>query len=127
MRRSSTSKQPQCVIYFEPVKATIGIEDFARVDLRVGKVTVVSGVSGSSKLIKLSVDFGEDERIIFTGLAKWFKPDYFTGKLFVFVYNLEPKPMLGEESQGMLLAVDSSEGPKPVEAPEGANPGEKIN
>ncbi|TSC90004.1 MAG: tRNA-binding protein [Microgenomates group bacterium Gr01-1014_5] len=115
------------MIYFEPVKATIGIEDFAQIDLRVGKVTVTSEVSGSSKLIKLSVDFGEEQRTIFTGLAKWYESEHFLGKLFVFVYNLEPKPMVGEESQGMLLAVGGEDKPLPVEAPVGSDPGDKLS
>lgn len=114
--------------YNAPVKDIIPFTDFEKVDLRVGKILEASLPEGSEKLIKLSVDFSEEfPKTVFTGLKSWYNPEYFEGKLFVFVYNLEPRKMMGEESQGMLLAVDSLDGPKPLVASEGAIPGEKIN
>jgi len=88
----------------------ITINEFARVDLRVGKVTLAENVEKSEKLIRLHVSFGLDEqRIIFTGVRVYgYTPDDFTGKQFFFVTNLQPRKMMGEESQGMILAVDSS-------------------
>lgn len=108
-------------------RLTVPFSDFAKVDLRVGLVQEAVKVEGSQKLIKLVVDFSDDVRTIFTGLQAWYEPDYFAGKKFVFVYNLEPKAMPGGKvSQGMLLAVDGKEKPLPVEAPEGSGTGEKL-
>lgn len=106
---------------------TISFSDFEKLDLRVGNVVDANQLPESEKLIKLTVNLGEEEtRTVFTGLLPWFKPEYFKDKLFVFVTNLEPKKMLGEESRGMLLAVDSPDGPKPLVAPEGAKEGEEV-
>lgn len=122
------------MVYLRKVKPTINIEDLAKVDLRVGKVVQASLVEKSEKLIKLTVDFGEDHlpsseqtlRIIFTGMRKWYAPDFFEGKMFVFAYNLEPKPIMGGDSKGMLLAVDTQDGPKPLKAPVGCKTGDRI-
>lgn len=88
----------------------ITINDFAKVEMRVGLVTAARDVEKSKKLIRLEVDFGQkskDQRIIFTGVRTFgYAADDFTGKQFLFVTNLEPRPMMGEESQGMILAVD---------------------
>lgn len=114
-------------------RENISFEQFLNVDLRVGKVLEATIPEGSEKLIRLVVDFGLEQRTIFTGLKPWYEPDFFIGRLFVFVYNLEPKKMLGEESQGMLLAVhiEDSENPNeskplPVEAPLASVPGQNI-
>ena len=89
-------------------KPTITFEELLKLDLRVGKVTKATLVEGSSKLIELTVDFGEDygQVTIFTGMQKWYTPQDFEGKTFIFVANLEPKKIMGRESQGMILAVD---------------------
>lgn len=90
------------------VSELIGIEEFKRVDLRVGLVKRAERVPGSEKLVKLVVDLGEvGERQIIAGLAKWYTPEYFLGKYVVVVVNLKPKKMMGLESQGMLLATDT--------------------
>lgn len=112
---------------------TISFDDFTKVDLRVGKVLEASIPENSEKLIKLLVDFGAEQRTIFTGMQTWYEPEFFHNKSFIFVYNLEPKKMMGEESQGMLLAVHAEDDekpteakPLPVEAPAGSNPGQKL-
>lgn len=84
---------------------TISIDDFAKVELKVGTVTAASSVTGSEKLIKLTVDAGEENpRTILTGMKSWYKPSFFKGKQIVFVANLEPRKMMGIESQGMIVA-----------------------
>ena len=83
----------------------IGIDDFRRVDLRVAKVIEAAKVEGSKKLIKLVVDLGAEKRQIIAGLAEYYKPEDLVGKYVVVVANLQPKKMLGLESQGMLLAT----------------------
>src|SRR3990167_8826366 len=91
-------------------KPTITFEDLIKLDLRVGKVTKAALVENSNKLIELTVDLGEDygQVSIFTGMQKWYTPQDFEGKTFAFVANLEPKKMMGKESQGMILAVDEN-------------------
>ena len=83
----------------------IGIDDFRRVDLRVAKVIEAAKVEGSKKLIKLVVDLGAEKRQIIAGLAEYYKPEDLVGKYIVVVANLQPKKMMGLESQGMLLAT----------------------
>lgn len=91
----------------------ITIDDFAKVEMRVGEVMEAKEVIKSTKLIKLIVDFGDETRTIFTGVKQWYKPKYFLNKKFVFVTNLQPRRMMGEESQGMILAAEGPDG-KPV-------------
>lgn len=83
----------------------IGIDDFRRVDLRVAKVIEAAKVEGSKRLIKLVVDLGAEKRQIIAGLAEYYKPEDLVGKYVVVVANLQPKKMMGLESQGMLLAT----------------------
>jgi|SRR3989344_2147296 len=90
----------------------INIDDFAKVEMRVGTVLEAQEVEGSEKLIKLSVDLGEEEpRIVLTGVKEWYSPEEFVGKQFVFVSNLEPRPMMGMESQGMIMAAGGEDKP----------------
>lgn len=105
----------------------IPFDDFAKVDLRIGKVIESTSVPESTKLVRLTVDFAEESnRTVFTGLLAWYEPEWFVDKLFVFVANLLPRKMMGEESQGMLLSVSGEEKPIPVEAPEGAKAGDSL-
>lgn len=107
-------------------KDTIQIEDLVKVDLRVGEVQEAENLEQSEKLIRLTVNFGEEGvKTILTGLRQWYAPDDFKGGYFVFVLNLEPKEMAGEESQGMLLCVDG-EKPLPVKAPDGSRVAEGL-
>lgn len=85
----------------------ITIDDFAKIEMRVGLVEEVEDVEKSEKLLKLKVRFGEEEvRTIFSGIKKWYGVDDLKGKKFGFVYNLMPRKMMGEESQGMIMAFD---------------------
>ncbi len=88
-------------------RMTIGIDEFARVEMRVGKVLEATNKEGSDKLIRLVVDFGKQgTRTIFTGVRGYgYRPEDFAGKQFMFVFNLAPRKMMGEKSQGMILAV----------------------
>lgn len=90
----------------------INYNQFSQVELRVGIVTSAEEVEGSEKLLKLTVDLGEESpRQILSGIKKWFSPNDLEGKQFIFVTNLEPRMMMGLESQGMILCAD---GEKPV-------------
>ncbi len=105
----------------------ISFNDFAKVELRVGTVLEAEEILGSEKLIKLNVDLGEKEpRQILAGVKQWYKPKDFVGKQVVVVANLEPKVMMGLESQGMMLAADSEDGPVFLTVPKQVPPGTKI-
>ncbi len=94
------------------VKPNITIDDFSRSDIKVGTVLLAEAVEGSEKLIKLEIDLGEDKpRHVLTGMKSYFEPDYFVGKQITVIANLEPRKMMGLESQGMVLAAD---GDKPI-------------
>ena len=82
--------------------------------MRVGLVTAANDVEGSEKLIKLTVSLGDETRTIFTGVRPFgYTADFFLNKKFLFVTNLEYRKMMGEESQGMILAVEGAD-EKPV-------------
>jgi methionine--tRNA ligase beta chain len=91
----------------------ITIDDFARVDVRVGKVIEAKDVEKSEKLIRLVVDFNElGKRIIFTAVRQYgYTAEFFLDKRFFFVVNIEYRKMMGEESQGMIVAVDGPDKP----------------
>lgn len=93
-------------------KDTVQFPDFQKLDIRVGEVTSAENVEGSSKLISLQVDLGSDYGIveILTGMQKWYQPEHFTGKKFLFIANLEPRPMMGRTSNGMLFSAAKEDG-----------------
>lgn len=84
----------------------INIDDFKKVEIRAGKILSAEPVEGSEKLLKLSVDFGEENpRQVVSGIAKHVIPDSIVGQTVGFVANLEPRSIMGLESQAMILAV----------------------
>ncbi len=87
----------------------IGIEDFMKVDLRVGKILSAERVEKSEKLIKLKVDIGAETRQVVAGIGKSYTPEELLGKSMVIVANLKPAKLMGIESQGMLLAASSGD------------------
>ncbi len=98
----------------------ISIDDFAKVEMKVGKILLVVPVDGSEKLLKLSVDFNESEpRQILSGIRKYF-PDIqaLVGKKVAFVTNLEPRKMMGLESNGMIIAVNDGDNFALMEIPD---------
>jgi methionine--tRNA ligase beta chain len=87
------------------------IDEFKNADLRVGKIVAAERVEGSEKLLKLQVEIGEDKpRQILSGIAKWYSPDDLLEKEVVIIANLDPRMMMGMESQGMLLAAHGEDG-----------------
>ncbi|MBR3816059.1 MAG: methionine--tRNA ligase [Clostridia bacterium] len=90
--------------------AKIAIDDFAKVDLRVAKITDCEPVKRAKKLLKLTLDDGTGTpRTVASGIAKWYKPEDLIGKSVIVVSNLKPAVLCGVESQGMILAADCSE------------------
>jgi len=101
------------------MKDTITFEDFIKLDIRIGEVIEAKNLADSNKLIELTVDFGDEigKRTILAGMQKWYTPEDFIHKKFIFLVNLAPKKMAGSESQGMLMAADTGDEPKLIEAP----------
>lgn len=87
----------------------IGIEDFAKVELKVGKIISAERVEKSNKLIKLIVDIGEERQIV-AGIGNFYAPEDLIGREVVVVSNLKPAKLMGVESRGMLLAATDSDG-----------------
>ena len=85
--------------------APIGIEDFAKIDLRVAKIESVETVDGADKLLRLTLDVGNEKRTVFSGIKEAYKPEELEGRLTVLVYNLAPRKMKFGVSEGMVLAA----------------------
>lgn len=110
------------------VKGPVTIDDFARIEMRVGKVVEAINKEGSEKLIRLTVDVGEDKpRMIFTAVRPFgYTPEFFSGKQFFFITNLVPRKMMDEYSQGMIMAVDGPDGKPQFISADGMSAGAKI-
>ena len=104
------------------------IDEFKNVDLRVGVVREAVRVEGSEKLLKLMVDLGEGaSRQLLAGIGKAYTPEALIGKQIVVVANLEPRKLMGLESNGMLLAAQDEEGnPLVLTVDRNARVGSKI-
>lgn len=87
-------------------KEQIGIDDFAKVELRVAKVLACEPVKKAKKLLKLTLHDGQGERTVVSGIAQYYTPDSLIGKHIILVANLKPAVLCGVESQGMILAAD---------------------
>jgi methionyl-tRNA synthetase len=94
--------------------AKIGIEDFAKVELRVGLVKSAERIQGADKLLKLLVDIGDEVRQVLAGIAMGYTPEELVGRKVVVVTNLAPRKMRGLESNGMLLAASAGADGKPI-------------
>lgn len=91
------------------IATLIGIEDFAKVELRAAKIKLCEPVKKSDKLLRLELDDGEGIRQVVSGIAKWYRPDDLVGKTVILVANLKPAKLRGVESCGMILAADAAE------------------
>jgi methionyl-tRNA synthetase len=94
--------------------AKIGIEDFAKVEMRVGQVKSAERVAGADKLLQLQVDIGDEVRQIVAGIALTYKPEDLVGRKVVVVTNLQPRKLRGVESNGMIVAASSDPDGSPV-------------
>jgi len=89
----------------------INYDDFSKIELKVAKILAAERVEGSEKLLKLLVDLGLEKRQIIAGIGKVYAPENLIGKEIIIVANLEPRSLMGLESQGMLLAASDENGP----------------
>ncbi|MGY8822817.1 MAG: methionine--tRNA ligase [Candidatus Latescibacterota bacterium] len=94
----------------EEQQGSISIDDFAKVQLRVARVTAAEKVEKADKLLKLSLDLGDEQRTVVSGIAQWYKPEDLLEKRVVLVANLKPAKLRGIVSQGMILAADDGAG-----------------
>lgn len=107
-----------------PAKPNVTIEEFQKLDIRVGTIVAVDDVAGSKKLVELTVDFGDHTRKILAGIKQEREdPSRIAGVQALFVVNLPPRKMAGRVSQGMLFDIGFEDGVTPVLAvPESAVP-----
>jgi len=97
------------------VKPAISFAVLDKIDVRVGTIELVEDVKGSEKLVRLTVDFGDHKRSILVGMKQERQnPKEIEGKQALFVINLEPKKMMDEVSEGMLLDIGYADGITPV-------------
>jgi len=114
-----------------PEAATIGIEDFSRIDLRVARIVAAEAVGGSDKLLKLTLDVGDGRpRQVFSGIKSAYQPADLVGRLTVVVANLAPRKMKFGLSEGMVLAASDEPGGRPglflLDPDPGAEPGMRV-
>lgn len=94
----------------EEIADNICFDDFAKVDLRIGKIIKCEPVKKSNKLLCLQVDDGAEGRQIVSGISNYYKPEELVGKKLIFVANLEPRTLCGMVSEGMVIATKDSDG-----------------
>ncbi|HEV2352494.1 MAG TPA: methionine--tRNA ligase [Terriglobia bacterium] len=97
-----------------PVDSKISIEDFAKVEMRVGEVLSAEPIPGATKLLKLQVDIGTEVRQVCAGIAEYYQPEQLVGMKVILVTNLQPRKLRGVESNGMILAASVGEQGKPI-------------
>ncbi|MBP5242740.1 MAG: methionine--tRNA ligase subunit beta, partial [Clostridia bacterium] len=102
----------------EEKSETITIDDFAKVQLKVGTIIACEKVEKSAKLLHETVRFGNETRSICSGIAKYYKPEELVGKKVVFVTNLPPRKMCGLVSEGMILGAEDENGNFALVCPE---------
>lgn len=111
VENENVAKESEKAVQEEPVESDlISIDEFAKVDLRVAKVLTAEKIQGADKLLKLSVQIGEEERTLVAGIAKHYTPEELVGKTVVVVANLKPAKLRGVLSQGMILAASDADG-----------------
>ncbi|MGV3243192.1 methionine--tRNA ligase [Staphylococcus sp. 11261D007BR] len=90
----------------EPSKEMIDIQDFDKVELKAATISDAEKVKKSSKLLKIQVDLGNEQRQIISGIAKFYQPDDIIGKKVAVVTNLKPAKLMGQQSEGMILSAE---------------------
>ena len=92
----------------------IGIEDFTKVEMRVGQIKTAERIAGADKLLKLTVDIGTEIRQICAGIAQFYEPEALIGRKVAVVVNLAPRKLRGVESNGMIVAASVGPEGRPV-------------
>ena len=89
----------------------ITFDDFKKIELKIARITEAEEVAGAEKLLKLQIDLGGEKRQIVAGIKKFYQAKDLIGREIVVVANLEPRMVMGIESNGMLLAASGDNGP----------------
>jgi len=98
-----------------PIKLPVSVADVEKIDVRVGTIVAVADVSKSARLLKLTIDLGDHRRTILAGMKQEREnPQEIVGRQALFVVNLVPRRMAGEESEGMLFDIGFLDGVAPV-------------
>ena len=105
----------------------ITIDDFIKVDLRIGKIIHVEEVEDSRKMLKLKIDIGSEERTIFAGIKKSYAPEDLIDKLVVVIINLMPREMKFGTSDGMMLATSDQDEIIIIQPQKNVSPGSKVS
>ncbi len=104
----------------------ISFDDFNKLEIKIGKIEGAERIEGSDKLLKLQVDLGSEMRQIVAGIGRFHAPEDIIGHEIAVLANLEHRTILGLESQGMLLAADTEEGPVLLRPDKEVPPGSRI-
>ena len=110
----------------EPIAAEIDFAAFAKVDLRIARITQAQYVEGADKLLQLTLDLGGETRNVFSGIRSAYAPEALEGRLTVMVANLAPRKMRFGMSEGMVLASANEEGIYLLSPDTGAEPGQRV-
>ena len=105
----------------------ITIDDFMKIDLRIGKIIHAEEVEDSRKMLKLKIDIGSEERTIFAGIKKSYTPEDLINKLVVVIINLMPREMKFGTSDGMMLATSSQDEIIIIQPQKDVVPGSKVS
>jgi methionyl-tRNA synthetase len=119
--------KPAASATFEPIAEEIQFPDFAKVDLRVVKITHAEAVEGADKLLRLQLDIGGESRQVLSGIKSAYTPEDLVGKLTIWVANLAPRKMKFGISEGMILAAADDKGIYLLEPDSGATPGLRVS
>ncbi|MBI4268403.1 methionine--tRNA ligase subunit beta [Candidatus Uhrbacteria bacterium] len=106
----------------------LSYDDFSKLELKIATVRAAERVEGSEKLLKLAIDVGEEAaRTLVAGIGKRTTPEELIGTQIVIIANLEPRMLMGIESQGMLLATDGDDGPVLLRPEHPVKPGSGVH
>ncbi len=105
---------------YPDIKNEITYEDFSKLDMRAGKIKSAEIIKNSKKLLKLKVDIGQETRTVLSGIAEQYKPADIIGKNVIILANLQPRKMMGIESQGMILMTEDLDGTLRFLTPDGS-------
>ncbi len=120
--------EPEEVMEVEPILPEVTIDDFAKLDIRVGKILEAKKHDGAKKLLVMKVDTGDKIRNIVSGIAEFYQPEDLVGKLVQVIVNLKPVKLRGELSEGMILAGENTKSEiSVIEVSDKLTPGSKIS
>ena len=117
---------PKGPLVEEPIADEISFDDFAKVDLRIARITKAQYVEGADKLLQLTLDIGGETRNVFSGIRSSYAPEALEGRLTVIVANLAPRKMRFGLSEGMVLASANKDGIYLLSPDAGAEPGQRV-